>query len=179
MPTLTHFALLAGVLTMAIAGHELTHYLAARALRIDAWFRSATSVSYRIDADRPTWHYRLVGLAPQLTATVLAAVLWQSRSLMSVESLFILGSGVALLGWGSLEDVSVRAARGETPWAVEWWHRQSTRGQASYVGGIGALLAVGVWALLYALSPKAGAIGIYAGAGVFYGALGGAAMLYH
>lgn len=119
--TLWPFAFVPVGLVGALLLHELTHYLVARVFGIEAWFEQVTTVAYHVEGDRPTWQYRMVGLAPQVVG-VAAGMYYLVRWGVpwSPTGVVLVGSW-AMYTVGSYEDLSVRAARGETPRHRVWW----------------------------------------------------------
>jgi hypothetical protein len=114
------FALLPVAIVVGSLAHELTHYLAARLLGVVAWFDTPTTVAYKISGVA-RWRQRLIGLAPQLVGATVG-VAW-----LALEGVPWSAAGlVGLAAWatytvGSWSDVSLAAARGETPWPVRRW----------------------------------------------------------
>jgi hypothetical protein len=177
MPLLAHAVVLPFVLAAAVVGHEATHYLVGRALGVRVWFESPTTVAYEIECDRATWQYRLIGAAPQLTGVVLLGVFLLTWRSVSAPTALLAAAGIALYSWGSLEDLSVRAARGETPAMVDWWESNDRIQKAAYIGSGGVYVALAVWLALAQVSPRAEFIGAMLGGGVFFGGLGAAALV--
>lgn len=102
--------------------HELTHYLTARLLGVDAWFETFSTVAYRISGVA-RWRQRLIGLAPQLVGATVG-VAW--LALWGVP--WSLPGLVGLAAWatftaGSWSDVSLAAAHGKTPWPARRWQQ--------------------------------------------------------
>ena len=123
--------------------HELTHYLTARLLGVDAWFETFTTVAYRISGVA-RWRQRLIGLAPQLVgATVGVAWLALRGVPWSLPGL------VGLAAWaiytaGSWSDVSLAAAHGRTPWPVHHWRQLDNDERAVCQLAAGGVVAASV-----------------------------------
>lgn len=177
MSVIQFLAGLIGILVAAVVAHEATHYAVARALGVRVWFESPTTVAYEIEEDRSTWQYRLIGAAPQLTGVVLLGVFLLTWRSVSPPTALLAAAGIALYSWGSLEDLSVRAARGETPAIVEWWNEKEQGEQAVWVASGGVYVGLGVWLVFAQVSPRAELIGAMLGGGVFFGGLGAAALV--
>jgi len=139
------FALLPAVLAAAVVLHEATHYLTARMLGVTVKFEGVTTVAYEIEAGRPDWQYRLIGFAPQLVglSTLTLLVAWYGVVVSPVS--ILVGGGVALFTAGSLADVSLAAARGQSPWVVSWWRGLDREARLGYLGSLGAISVVSVY----------------------------------
>jgi len=121
MPDLTALVLLVVTLPLAVGLHELTHYAVAKALGIRCWVASPTCVAYVVVGDRPRWQYRLVGLAPQLVGGFVGGVWVLTHGIpWSPTGIVAMGSW-AIYSVGSVEDISLAAAKGRTPAHRRWW----------------------------------------------------------
>lgn len=172
---LVALALVAGLIAAWIA-HELTHLLAARLLGVPARLDGPTTVVYELDDDRAAWRDRLIGIAPQLTASAVAIGYLALRGVPS-GSWGIAGSAVwALYAWGSWEDVSLAAARGETPWMKSWFRSLNPSARLSYAAGAASLVLAGVVTIAGYGSYRAGAAASIVAGSVLVGVLGAAGL---
>lgn len=136
-------ALLPVAFGVGTVAHELTHYVIARLLGVEPWFDTLTTVAYSISGVA-RWRQRLIGLAPQLVGATVG-VAW-----LALEGVPWSPAGlVGLAAWatysvGSWSDVSLAAAKGETPWPVRRWRGFDYDTQLACGLAAGCLVAAGL-----------------------------------